>query len=240
MSRPLQLSLHHIPPGENQQDGILSLDQMKDKLRSAELRMKGHTPEIRPLAPGASFLKAVSYSLPKPDHSLSSQHYLTTKSGFAKVEPRNIIRESERQVASHKGLAVIPSEDQDVARKECKMSAESDWFYLPRTKLTPELKRDLQMLRMRSMWDPKRHYKNDSRKNLIPQYSQVGTILEGPTEFHSSRVLRRDRKQSFVDEILATEDHTQHFRCKYNEVQASKRSGRQGFYKSLKRKRCGR
>ncbi|KAI4200663.1 MAG: hypothetical protein LQ350_003804 [Teloschistes chrysophthalmus] len=240
MCRPSLLNYHQIPTAESQQNEILSLDQMKDKLRSAERRMKERTAERQPSPPGASFPRAFSYSTPKSNHSLSTELYVTTQAGFAKVEPRKIIQESERQLSNRKGTAVIFPGDQDIALQEPKTSAGPEWFHFPKTKLTPELKRDLQILKMRSIWDPKRHYKNDSRKKVIPRYSQFGTILEGPTEFHSSRIPRRDRKQSFVDEVLAAEDHTQLFRSKYNDIQASKRSGRQGFYKSMKRKRSKR
>ncbi|KAL8641604.1 MAG: hypothetical protein Q9228_001603 [Teloschistes exilis] len=237
MCRPSLLNQPQITPAESQQDEILSFDQMKDKLRSAERRIKGHTPERQTSSPCASSPRAFSYSTPKPYHNLSTELYVTTKAGFAKVEPRKIIQESERQPSCRKRTPVILPRDQDIALQERKTSAGPEWFYFPRTKLTPELKRDLQVLKMRSIWDPKRHYKNDSRKNLVPQYSQFGTILEGPTEFHSSRIPRRDRKQSFVDEVLAAEDHTLLFKRKYDDVQASKRSGRQDFYKHLKRKR---
>ncbi|KAL9587554.1 MAG: hypothetical protein Q9212_000131 [Teloschistes hypoglaucus] len=213
---------------------------MKDKLRSAERRMAERTAERQASPPGASFPRAFSYSAPKSEQSLSTELYVTTKARFAKVESRKIIQESERQLSDRKGTGVILPGDQDIALQERKTSAGPEWFYLPRTKLTPELKRNLQILKMRSIWDPKRHYKNDSRKDLVPQYSQFGTILEGPTEFYSSRISKRDRKQSFVDEVLAVEDHTQLFRSKYDGVQVSKRSGRQGFYRSLKRKRSKR
>lgn len=108
---------------------------------------------------------------------------------------------------------------------------------MPRTKLDPHLKRDLQLLKMRSTWDPKRHYKTDNQKAMVPEYSQVGTILEGPTEYYSSRISKRNRKRSFVEEVLAAEEGTGRFANKYNDIQASKTSGRRGYYNQLKQKR---
>ena len=90
---------------------------------------------------------------------------------------------------------------------------------------------------MRSVLDPKRHYKKDDRKGQIPTYSQVGTILEGPTEYYSSRLLNRDRMQSFVDEVLAGENLTGRFKSKYEDIQSTKRSGKKAYYKALKEKR---
>lgn len=43
---------------------------------------------------------------------------------------------------------------------------------MPRTDLTPELKRDLQLLKMRGVIDPKRFYKKDKQAGF-PKYSQV-------------------------------------------------------------------
>lgn len=40
---------------------------------------------------------------------------MTTQAGFAKVEPRKIIQESERQLSNRKGTAVIFPGDQDIA-----------------------------------------------------------------------------------------------------------------------------
>lgn len=110
---------------------------------------------------------------------------------------------------------------------------------MPRTDATPEMKRDLQILRMRSVLDPKRHYKKDgnSKKNLVPQFSQVGTVIEGPTEYFSGRIPNKERKKTFVEEVLAKRDDMDRFKRKYNEIRVSKASGRKAYYKELKAKR---
>ncbi|RDW59273.1 Fcf2 domain-containing protein [Aspergillus mulundensis] len=123
--------------------------------------------------------------------------------------------------------------------KKDKPTAGSDWFDLPKTELTPELKRDLQILRMRSILDPKRHYKKENGKAQPPKYSQVGTIIEGPVEFFSGRIAKRDRKKTFVEEALDMEKENKRFEARYNAVQDKKRSGKKAFYKSLVAKRTG-
>lgn len=87
------------------------------------------------------------------------------------------------------------------------------------------------------MLDPKRHYKKESSKQLVPDFCQVGTIVAGPTEFFSSRVPNKERKQTFVDEVLSMDDDLSRFKNKYDEVQKSKTSGKKAYYKSLKAKR---
>lgn len=107
--------------------------------------------------------------------------------------------------------------------------------------MTPELRRDLQLLRLRSVLDPHRHYKKEtSRKNQIPEFSQVGTIVEGPTEFFSSRLTNKERKQTFVEEILAGEKVNNRFKSKYNEIQIAKTSGKKNHYKAIKTQRANR
>ncbi|OJJ52566.1 hypothetical protein ASPSYDRAFT_73546 [Aspergillus sydowii CBS 593.65] len=138
-------------------------------------------------------------------------------------------------IAIHRGLLVDIFANDDVLQD--KPTAGNNWYDLPKTELTPELKRDLQLLRMRSILDPKRHYKKENNKAQPPKYSQVGTIIEGPTEFFSGRIAKRDRKRTFVEEALVLEKENKRFETRYNDVQGKKRSGRKAFYKSLRAKR---
>ena len=108
---------------------------------------------------------------------------------------------------------------------------------MPATNLTPEMKQDFHLLKMRSVLDPKRHYKRESGKARIPKYSQVGTIIQGPTEFYSARIAKRDKRKTFVDEIVTREASTGILGRKYSEVQAAKASGRNAHYKSVKGRR---
>jgi len=121
-----------------------------------------------------------------------------------------------------------------------KQTAGSNWFDLPKTELTPELKRDLQLLRMRPVLDPKRHYKKENGKAKPPEFSQVGTVIQGPTEFFSARIAKKDRKSTFVEETMAIEQDSGRFKAKYMEIQASKASGRKAYYKNLRAKRSRR
>lgn len=118
-----------------------------------------------------------------------------------------------------------------------KETAGSDWFNLPRTNLTPDRKRDLKLLKMRSVLDPKRHYKKDNESAKAPEFSQVGTIVEDPTEFFSARLQNKDRKRTLVEEVMVGEASSGRFKSKYNEVQLAKTSGKKSHYKALKAKR---
>jgi len=121
--------------------------------------------------------------------------------------------------------------------QEKKANAGAEWFNMPKTELTPELRRDLQLLKMRSVLDPKRHYKKDNSKSDIPAFSQVGTVIEGATEFYSSRLNNKDRKQTMLEEVVAQEQNSGRFKSKYNDISKTKMSGKKNFYKALKAKR---
>ena len=110
---------------------------------------------------------------------------------------------------------------------------------MPRTLMSSELKADLRLLKLRNVLDPHRHYRSDSTRALAPKFSHIGQIIEGPTEYFSSRLPNRERKRTFVEEVLANEKFTGRFKKKYDEVQASKRSGKKAYYDNLKEKRYG-
>lgn len=92
---------------------------------------------------------------------------------------------------------------------------------------------------MRSVLDPKRHYKKEGSKQEIPEFSQVGTVIEGPTEFFSARLSNKERKRTLVEEVLEGERATQRFKSKYNEIQAAKTSGKKAHYKKMRSLRRG-
>jgi lysozyme family protein len=105
-----------------------------------------------------------------------------------------------------------------------------------KTEITPEVKRDLQVLKMRHILDRKRHYKKMGSK-ADPKYFQIGTVIESPTEFFSARMTKKERKQNIVDELMANDDAKQYYKRKFNEVQERTNSGGKKHYKKLKAKK---
>ena len=95
----------------------------------------------------------------------------------------------------------------------------------------------MRLLKVRGVLDPHRHYKKESSKDVLPRFSEVGKIIEGPTEHYSARLPKKDRKKTFVEEVLANEKSTGRFRNKYNQLQTSKASGKKAYHKKLRSKR---
>jgi hypothetical protein len=89
---------------------------------------------------------------------------------------------------------------------------------------------------MRAVLDPKRMYRKQG-KFKVPAYSQVGVVVEGPTEFFNGRIEHKQRKETFVEEVLAGEADSGRFKSKFEELQMSKKSGKLAYYKALQAKR---
>ncbi|KAL6077380.1 Deoxynucleotidyltransferase terminal-interacting protein 2 [Balamuthia mandrillaris] len=125
--------------------------------------------------------------------------------------------------ALHKRETAPPLDSRKEKKKEKKPeTAGRGWFDLPAPEMTAELKRDLQMIRLRNYMDPKHHYKRIPKRG--PKYFQIGTIVDGPTDFYSSRIPKRDRKRTIVEEVMADEQARQWAKRKFSELQRSKQA----------------
>ncbi|KAK9490639.1 Fcf2 pre-rRNA processing-domain-containing protein [Lipomyces doorenjongii] len=176
--------------------------------------------------------------LPKLASSIDSLNYLTKGSGVVRLNSAALVSNMQSSKLAFRKIAdPIKIKRENKEAKEA--TAGEKWFHMPKTELTPTIKRDMQLLRLRNVLDPKRHYRRENEKE-VPKYFQTGTIMEGPTEYFSSRLTKKERKQTLADEILANEKAKAYFKRKYDEIQTVKASGGKNFYKSVKRKRNGR
>ncbi|GAW11265.1 hypothetical protein ANO14919_006080 [Xylariales sp. No.14919] len=160
----------------------------------------------------------------------------------------NIFSEASASKPAATILSIQQSQELSVRMPEARKSkkemahkadAGPQWFNLPATDLTPELRRDLQLLKMRDVLDPKRHYKKDTNR-AIPEFSQIGTVIPGPTDYFNARMTKKERKRTLLEDVLETEDTTRRFKNKYGEIQAAKTSGKKGHYKKMMQRRYGR
>jgi hypothetical protein len=79
------------------------------------------------------------------------------------------------------------------------------WFDVPNTPLTPELEKTFQLLQLRPYLYKDRHYKRTATSET-PEFFAVGTVLDDAKDYYTTRVHKKQRKQSLVDEILGDED----------------------------------
>ncbi|KAG6756893.1 hypothetical protein POTOM_037191 [Populus tomentosa] len=111
-------------------------------------------------------------------------------------------------------------------KSQRKDSLGKDWFDMPASTITPELKRDLQLLKLRSAIDPKKHYKRgDSKSKELPKYFQVGTVVEPATDFYSGRLTKKERKVTIADELLYDQTFSAYRKRKVREIEEKNRPG---------------
>ncbi|KAH0846552.1 rRNA-processing protein fcf2 [Fonsecaea pedrosoi] len=217
--------------------GILTDEQIDDLLSQAEVRLRGKSHSANEDEISLEIVKPTTTSrkiVPKLHSNLVRTKYINDKQGVAETNAKAVLEHQQSLLAD--GFKSV-----EVSHKSKKVndqtSAGPDWFDMPKTDLTPQLKRDLQLIEMRSVLDPHRHYKKNNRRGKVPTFSQTGTVIEGPTEFFSARINKKDRSKNFVEEAMATERETGRFKRKYSEIQDTKTSGKKAHYKKLMAKR---
>ncbi|BFZ15316.1 hypothetical protein BsWGS_18355 [Bradybaena similaris] len=99
------------------------------------------------------------------------------------------------------------------------------WFGMKAPDVDEKLKNDMELIQMRSVLDPKRFYKHQDRRGL-PKYFQMGTVVDEGTDFYSSRLTKKQRKQTLVEELMADANIRQYNKKKYAELQQKMRGKR--------------
>ncbi|GFN98277.1 deoxynucleotidyltransferase terminal-interacting protein 2 [Plakobranchus ocellatus] len=97
------------------------------------------------------------------------------------------------------------------------------WFEMRAPEVDSATRMDMEMIRMRGVLDPKRFYKSNDRGGL-PKYFQMGTVVDEGTDFYSSRLTKKQRKQTLVEELMADANVRQYNKRKYSEVQQKMRN----------------
>ncbi|XP_073541584.1 deoxynucleotidyltransferase terminal-interacting protein 2 [Phyllobates terribilis] len=101
------------------------------------------------------------------------------------------------------------------------------WFDMKAPELTDDLKNDLKALKMRSAMDSKHFYKKNDRDGF-PKYFEVGTVVDNPIDFYHSRIPKKNRKRTIVEELLADSEFRRNNKKKYKEIVAEKAARAEG------------
>ncbi|KAI5481283.1 rRNA processing protein Fcf2 [Pseudohyphozyma bogoriensis] len=102
------------------------------------------------------------------------------------------------------------------------------WFDMPAPDMTPELKREIQAMRLRNSLDPKRFYRGGAKEDKkMPEFFSVGHIL--PSQRGASTAAPAiARKRTFVEELVEDEQAKAYTKRKTAEVMRRGMSGRKG------------
>ncbi|CAH0722253.1 unnamed protein product, partial [Brenthis ino] len=121
-------------------------------------------------------------------------------------------------------------------KKEREKTKGPGWFNMKAPEMTPELKNDLQVLKMRSAMDPKHFYKKNDME-VLPKYFQVGRVMDAALDHVNERVTRKERKRTMVDELLADAEFQKYNKRKYKEIIDDKRKTEYKTFMKDKRQR---
>ncbi len=85
---------------------------------------------------------------------------------------------------------------------EVPATAGSSHFDIPNTEVTPEIEQTFKMLEMRPYLFKDQHFKK-AMKWKQPSFFGVGTVVDDPRDFYSTRVPRKQRKQTLGEELMS-------------------------------------
>ena len=163
---------------------------------------------------------------------------------------RRLATESHISPANSFGLVSREAESSSVDKKQKENSNGSAWHEMPRTQLTPELKRDIRLLQLRDTLDPKRFYKKGTisqslfTKNksssgtvhLPTVQIQIGTIVDAPLSRYN-RLSNKERTKTISEQVLREENATKYFRQKVDKF-AEERTRKYGSsWRTVRNKR---
>lgn len=112
----------------------------------------------------------------------------------------------------------------------------SQWHDMKTPTMTPEIERDLRMIRLRRWADPKHHFTRDDyvgKKGELPKVFQLGTVVSGVGE---RSLTRKNRKQSITAEFLADDATRKYAKRVFDEIQTKRTSGGKNAYKRRHKK----
>eukprot|EP01103_Thecamoeba_quadrilineata_P007588 TRINITY_DN17441_c0_g1_i1.p1 TRINITY_DN17441_c0_g1~~TRINITY_DN17441_c0_g1_i1.p1 ORF type:complete len:194 (+),score=40.44 TRINITY_DN17441_c0_g1_i1:38-619(+) len=105
-----------------------------------------------------------------------------------------------------------------VAKKKTKENSSlKNWYGMEKPTMTPELERDITIIHNRPYIFKNRHYaKPDSDK--LPQHFEMGTVIEGPTDWYSGRLTKKERSQSITESFMKDPEFMNYAERKYEQI----------------------
>ncbi|XP_076286187.1 deoxynucleotidyltransferase terminal-interacting protein 2 [Lasioglossum baleicum] len=156
------------------------------------------------------------------------------KTAIDEILQKSVIKPGIEQLESLPSGRMGKKQLQLLKRKEREKTKGKDWFNMRAPEMTPEIKHDLEVLQMRSVLDPKHFYKKNDLK-VLPKYFQIGKVLDSPVDYYSSRLTKKERKQTIVDELMADAEFAKYNKRKYKEIIDEKKKLHYKAHKHAKR-----
>jgi hypothetical protein len=94
--------------------------------------------------------------------------------------------------------------------------------------VTPELKREVQALRLHNAMDPKRFMRGEARRDSakLPEFFQIGHVVDPGKRPSTDATPAKMRKRGFLEALVEDAEAKTYAKKKYAEVQRAAMSGR--------------
>ena len=103
------------------------------------------------------------------------------------------------------GIKVNKSSEIGMAPRKSPSKPPRQFWELVTPEMTPEVKRELEILSMRGYWDTKSFFKGDRKKRELPKEFELGRVVSGNFDSRRQRLTRREIKASLADELASDE-----------------------------------
>jgi Fcf2 pre-rRNA processing len=164
-----------------------------------------------------------------------AEYKLQQSSGFLALtdKPKQNLPPQKLEIAPvlKSAVQLVPVEKVDLTKQTKKLMDE--YFTLKPTQITPEVEKELHIIRNRHVLDPKRFYK---KQKLDLKLFQMGEIIGGDDDFKRDQMTRKQKQLSIVDELLNDQKSREYMKRKVGEVQERGRNKtRNGYFGKKKR-----
>ena len=153
----------------------------------------------------------------QPKNAISVMKIRKEINPIDKVLEKSAIKPGFEKLICIPGYDLSDKKLKERRKKEREKTTGKKWFNLPATELTEEVKRDLEIIKMRSALDPKHFYKRNDMQGL-PKYFQIGKVINSPLEYYNNRLTKKERKRTIVDELMADAEFAKYNKRKYKEI----------------------
>ena len=117
------------------------------------------------------------------------------------LEDKRFIKDGFEQQYTLDYLHLGKREQKKRNKLERSKDAGPNWFNIKAPELDDKIKLDLEVIKMRSALFKKHQYKRKATEEINSHF-HLGKIIEDGTEFFSSRIPRKQRGTSIVDELI--------------------------------------
>lgn len=130
------------------------------------------------------------------------------------------------QLLSHAAASSSQGAGGRKGKSERADTAGAGWGHMRAPTLTPELKRELLIVKMRGALDPKRFYRSADGGKSLPKHFQMGTMVEGAEDGAHNRLTKRERKGSMLQELMSDGTLRRRAKSQFLKSQAEHAAGR--------------